>query len=158
RRMPANKDAAEVARMAKELQEQAEASVKKAEPSKSAKVMDAALLQVFFGDTGVFAPSDGELLAKMPGEKESAYEEMQRQADQAEKAVPRAPATAHGLAEGTPQDLKVYLRGNPANQGSVAPRRFLRILAGDNPPAFSKGSGRLELAGAIASKDNPLTA
>src|SRR5262249_52943383 len=37
-------------------------------------------------------------------------------------------------------------------------RRFLRILAGDSPPAFKQGSGRLELAEAIASKDNPLTA
>jgi hypothetical protein len=34
----------------------------------------------------------------------------------------------------------------------------LRILAGDNPPPFKQGSGRLELAKAIASPKNPLTA
>jgi hypothetical protein len=54
--------------------------------------------------------------------------------------------------------MKVYVRGDPAQQGPVAPRRFLRVLAGDEPPRFTKGSGRAELADAIASKDNPLTA
>src|SRR5207247_7010561 len=38
------------------------------------------------------------------------------------------------------------------------PRRFLQILAGDDRKPFTQGSGRLELAQAIANKDNPLTA
>src|SRR5207253_8391742 len=42
--------------------------------------------------------------------------------------------------------------------GEEVPRRFLEILAGEKRQAFSQGSGRLELADAIASKDNPLTA
>jgi hypothetical protein len=50
------------------------------------------------------------------------------------------------------------VRGNPANQGETAPRRFLKVLSSDTPPPFSKGSGRLELANAIASRENPLTA
>ena len=54
--------------------------------------------------------------------------------------------------------MRVHIRGNPANLGDEAPRRFLAILSGDNAPPFTKGSGRLELAEAIASKDNPLTA
>src|SRR5262249_18478466 len=63
------------------------------------------------------------------------------------------------LAEGAkPADLKVHIRGNPATLGEDAPRRFLTVLAGDDPPRFSKGSGRLELAQAVASKDNPLAA
>jgi hypothetical protein len=167
RRMPADKDAAEVARMAKQLQEQAVVSVKKIDLTKiegkakgtgMGKGMDAALLLVFFGETGVFAPSDGELLAKIDGEKKSTYQKMQRQAVETKSAVPPAPALAHGVAEAAPQDMKVYVRGNPATQGQLAPRRFLRILAGDNPTPFSKGSGRLELANAITNKDNPLTA
>ncbi|MEI7688155.1 MAG: DUF1553 domain-containing protein, partial [Planctomycetota bacterium] len=49
--------------------------------------------------------------------------------------------------------------GNPAKLGEVAPRRFLRVIAGDEPQPFSAtASGRLELANAIASRDNPLTA
>src|SRR6185295_129522 len=38
------------------------------------------------------------------------------------------------------------------------PRRFLEVLAGPNRPIFRQGSGRLELAQAIADKNNPLTA
>src|SRR5262249_32536327 len=48
-------------------------------------------------------------------------------------------------------------RGNPATPGTKAPRRFLGVLGGDRG-AFRQGSGRLELARAIASPDNPLTA
>jgi len=54
--------------------------------------------------------------------------------------------------------MRVHVRGNPANLGEEAPRRFLAILAGDDPPPFTKGSGRMELAKAIASPENPLTA
>src|SRR5262249_30500861 len=42
--------------------------------------------------------------------------------------------------------------------GESAPRRFLEVLSGDARPPFNHGSGRLDLAKAIASKDNPLTA
>ena len=54
--------------------------------------------------------------------------------------------------------MKVALRGNPNKPGEVAPRRFLHILAGDNPKKFTEGSGRKELAEAIADPHNPLTA
>src|SRR5206468_4305789 len=50
------------------------------------------------------------------------------------------------------------IRGNPQTLGEEAPRRFLTVLLGDEPPPFTDGSGRLELARAIASPDNPLTA
>jgi mono/diheme cytochrome c family protein/cytochrome c553 len=71
---------------------------------------------------------------------------------------PRKPVL-HALTEGAKQaDMRVHVRGNPANLGEEAPRRFLAVLAKDEPPAFKLGSGRLELAKAIASKDNPLTA
>src|ERR1043166_736790 len=53
---------------------------------------------------------------------------------------------------------RVFKRGNPVNKGEEVPRRFVEILAGDARKPFTKGSGRLELAEAIASKDNPLTA
>src|SRR5205085_2934421 len=43
-------------------------------------------------------------------------------------------------------------------RGPVAPRQFLEILAGPSRKPFTIGSGRLELAQAIASKHNPLTA
>jgi hypothetical protein len=52
----------------------------------------------------------------------------------------------------------VFLRGNPNNPGEEVPRQFLAVLTGENRKPFTKGSGRLELAQAIASQDNPLTA
>jgi hypothetical protein len=84
--------------------------------------------------------------------------DLQAEMEKLKKSAPPPPPMAHALAEGTPADMPIYVRGNPAQPGDVAPRRFLRVLAGDDPPHFTKGSGRLELAQAIASKDNPLTA
>src|SRR6059058_5423693 len=52
----------------------------------------------------------------------------------------------------------ILLRGNPANPGKQVPRQFPAILSPDDRKPFTQGSGRLELAKAIASKDNPLTA
>ena len=57
-----------------------------------------------------------------------------------------------------PHNERVFIRGNPGNQGEEAPRQFLPCLAGDKLQPFTQGSGRLELARAIASRDNPLTA
>ena len=54
-----------------------------------------------------------------------------------------------------PRDVHVFIRGNPARQGELAPRAFPAFLGGQQ---FTQGSGRLELAKAITSKDNPLTA
>ena len=67
-------------------------------------------------------------------------------------------AGAHVLAEKGSRDMPVAVRGDLRKPGEVAPRRFLRILAGADPPQFSHGSGRRELAAAVVSPDNPLTA
>jgi mono/diheme cytochrome c family protein len=91
-------------------------------------------------------------------EQKKQLAELRRELEQARKDAPPMPPIIHTLAEGQPADLRIYLRGDPNKEGDLAPRSFLRILAGDNPPPFSKGSGRLELAQAIASPANPLTA
>jgi hypothetical protein len=62
------------------------------------------------------------------------------------------------IADAKPTDLEVFIRGNPARRGEPAPRRFLRALSEDEPKPFTQGSGRLELANAIASDENSLTA
>jgi hypothetical protein len=72
---------------------------------------------------------------------------------------PGAPARAMVLNDAPkPHDPHVFIRGNPGRPGQAVPRRFLRVLAGPEPQPFKKGSGRLELAEAIASERNPLTA
>jgi hypothetical protein len=71
------------------------------------------------------------------------------------KAAPPLPAVAHVLS-GNGAGMKVYVRGNPATKGEDAPKGFLQVLPcdADPGPKFT----RLDLANAIASKDNPLTA
>ena len=51
----------------------------------------------------------------------------------------------------------VFVRGEANNRGPTAPRRFLEILSGKDRKDFEVGSGRLELAECIASKNNPMT-
>jgi len=78
---------------------------------------------------------------------------------QLEMHDPAAPARAMVLDDLLkPHDSPVFLRGEAGNKGEVVPRRFLEVLSGRNRPAFKGGSGRLELAAAIASIGNPLTA
>ncbi len=94
--------------------------------------------------------------------KDSQYETDQRQKIQRmitarsfDGAAPRAMATEDAT------ELKpahIYVRGNPNNKGEEIPRRFLQVLAGENRPTFTDGSGRLELARAIIDRNNPLTA
>jgi hypothetical protein len=71
------------------------------------------------------------------------------------KEIPPAPAVVH-VVSGNGAGMKIYIRGNPATQGDPAPKGFLEVLP------CSKQSGndftRLDLANAIASRDNPLTA
>ncbi len=55
-----------------------------------------------------------------------------------------------------PADIKVHLRGDAQNLGEIAPRHFLTILSQGDPAPFKAGSGRLELAEAIANASNPL--
>jgi hypothetical protein len=65
---------------------------------------------------------------------------------------------AHVVADAGSADMNLAIRGNLLRPGPTAPRRFLRIVAGDDPPPFAHGSGRLELADAIVDPKNPLTA
>ena len=72
---------------------------------------------------------------------------------------PGAPRRAMALMDqSTPKNAAILIKGAPNNRGPEVPRQFLEILSGPDRKPFSKGSGRLELAKAIASKDNPLTA
>ena len=64
----------------------------------------------------------------------------------------------HIVEDGAVKDLKVFIRGDVNSKGPVVPRRFLRVLSSSEPAKFHNGSGRLELAEAIANRNNPLTA
>lgn len=66
--------------------------------------------------------------------------------------------TIHIVRDTKPKDLHVFLRGNTETKGDLVKRRFLKVLTQNEPKSFTQGSGRLELAEAIADPNNPLTA
>jgi len=92
---------------------------------------------------------EGQPLPKLPKDKKEAKDVKKEQA--------KLPFI-HAIQDVKPVTMKVHVRGNPKTLGEDAPRRFLEILGGKDSQPFKNGSGRLELAQAIASKDNPLTA
>lgn len=59
---------------------------------------------------------------------------------------------------GKARDLRLQIRGDPANLGAVVRRRFLRVLSSDSPKPFEQGSGRLELAESLFKEGAPLAA
>jgi mono/diheme cytochrome c family protein len=85
--------------------------------------------------------------------------ELENRISALELTHPAAPARAHVLLDNeSPKDSPVFIRGEADNKGRTVPRRFLQCLSGPNRKPFTQGSGRLELAQAISSKSNPLTA
>jgi hypothetical protein len=72
---------------------------------------------------------------------------------------PGAPARAMVMLDkSSPQNSQLLLRGQAGTPGGSVPRGFLSILSPNGKRLeFKAGSGRLELAKAIASEDNPLT-
>jgi hypothetical protein len=85
--------------------------------------------------------------------------ELKRHIDELDAESPGAPPRAMALLDRPdPHDTHIFIRGNSGNEGPVAPREFLEVLSGPKRKPFHKGSGRLELAEAIANRDNPLTA
>ncbi len=74
---------------------------------------------------------------------------------------PASPGLANVLKDDAkPRDARVLIRGQAQNQGAEVPRGFLEMLSGEGSArAFPRQvSGRRELAEAIASPQNPLTA
>ena len=109
------------------------------------------------GSPAVVPPGDVKRLFDVPTAQKARA--LQRKLDELDATHPGAPPRAMALVENsTPYNPRVFIRGNPGNSGPSVPRRFLGFLSGPDRQPFSKGGGRLELAQAIASKDNPLTA
>ncbi|MEO6436556.1 MAG: DUF1553 domain-containing protein, partial [Tepidisphaeraceae bacterium] len=85
--------------------------------------------------------------------------QLQQLIDELAATHPGTPPRAMAMVDvENPAAPRIFKRGNPAAPGDEVPRRFPAILSGDDRKPFTSGSGRLELAKAIASKDNPLTA
>ncbi|MEO6809637.1 MAG: DUF1553 domain-containing protein, partial [Isosphaeraceae bacterium] len=87
------------------------------------------------------------------------WKEKQNQLAALDVTHPGAPGRAMVLND-KPQlyNPQVFVRGNPGRRGEAIPRRFLKVLSGPDRAPFSHGGGRLDLANAIVSETNPLTA
>jgi len=122
--------------------------------------IDAVLLSELLYDKGLLAipPKDLEkYLGKQPAaqlaELKKSFTEKKSVADAINVVM------AHSLTEGTGSDMKIYRAGDPTKLGEVAPRSFPAIYSEGKRRLFNPtGSGRLELAQAISSAENPLTA
>jgi hypothetical protein len=102
---------------------------------------------------------DRALLRFLPRPAENQLVNLHNQSELLDLVEPGAPARAHVLVDKPkPADAPILVRGQIETPGDVVPRRFLEALSGSKRPHFDDGSGRLELARAIADKQNPLTA
>jgi mono/diheme cytochrome c family protein len=108
---------------------------------------------------GVFYYGKGKIDRFLQGVWKEHAELLRKQVKSAKAALPEKYPFLQIIADKKKiEEGHVFIRGDRNNKGDVVPRRFLAILShGDRKP-FPTGSGRLELADAIASKDNPLTA
>jgi cytochrome c553 len=115
-------------------------------------------------DPAKFPPSLQEL---KPEDLEQGYNRKDREAlnklksevDQFRATNPAAPPRAMVMFDNNNfNEPVVFVRGNPGRSGPKVERHFLTALSPDKPRPLTEGSGRLQLAQSIASRDNPLTA
>ena len=110
-------------------------------------------------EPGVLYYNDKHIDRFLSGEPKARIDRMRAELEALKKALPERYPFLHVIADiENPQDLKQALRGDPYNLGEPVPRHFLSILSEGAPVPFHNGSGRLELAEAIANPVNPLTA
>jgi uncharacterized protein DUF1553 len=101
-----------------------------------------------------------ELAPMLPVVNEGGYKQLQlARIGELLLTHPGSPARAMVVADSEKvRNSPIFIRGEQNSRGEIVPRRFLEIVSGKDRKPFTSGSGRLELAEAIASKDNPLTA
>jgi cytochrome c553 len=112
-----------------------------------------------FSERGILYYGDRKLDRFLSGEWKNHVDSLRAELARLKQALPPRYPFLHAIRDiEKPANMKVQLRGNPETLGDEAPRRFVAILCPDAPAPFTKGSGRLELAEAIANRSNPLTA
>ena len=117
------------------------------------------LREVIHSDASPAKLSEGDVLRIMDVKGREGIRSRKRRFDELEGEHPGAPNRAMVLLDNaSPHNPRIFLRGNPGAKGETVPRRFLAVLSeGDREP-FGGGSGRLEMARAVADSQNPLTA
>ena len=109
--------------------------------------------------SGILYYSDEALERFLPGLWREHVTQSRKTIAELEELVPTKYPFLHALADKEkPANEHVHIRGSKENLGDEVRRRFLQVLCEGEPSPFERGSGRLELARAIASPSNPLTA
>ena len=113
--------------------------------------------QLLYGEQGPLGGVDPAKLA-LDNESAGAVKELEQMAKQLESSIPDLPAVM-AVTEGTPEDLRIHLRGNHITLGQTVPRQFPQVLSSlTQVPVDDTQSGRLQLARWLTSDDHPLTA
>ncbi len=111
----------------------------------------------FRAPAGIYYYAPKEMDRWIGGFAKAHLEQLRAELQALEARLPPQYPFLHTLKEGPkPADVKVAIRGDNKTLGEVAPRQFLSVLCDGEAKPFTKGSGRLELAEAIAA--HPLTA
>jgi len=112
-----------------------------------------------YSGNGVLMYNEKKIERWLSAEWKQHVESLRAKIEVAKKAIPEEYPYLHAMADaGKAHNEKIQIKGSRANLGDEAPRGFLTVLCNGDPKPFKKGSGRLELAEAIASPENPLTA
>jgi hypothetical protein len=108
---------------------------------------------------GILVYKEKDLPRYLSGPWKTHFETLTRESEAMKKALPPQYPFLQVIKDSERQrEQHVWLRGNRDSEGELAPPRFLAILSPAEPKVFDKGKERLELAQAIASPENPLTA
>ena len=120
--------------------------------------MDALRQQIYSGESAILP--DGQNMARALGNQFTTQQNAIRaKVVTLELTHPGAPVKAMSVTDrAKPVDAAVLVRGEPQNRGAIVPRQFPAILTTGERKPFTDGSGRLEMAKLVASRDNPLTA
>jgi hypothetical protein len=118
-----------------------------------------ALGVLYNGEVKQYPALELKVIRFLEGDRRAYVDGLMQEIQTLKSGLPPKYPFLHAIKDSAkPANLRVAIGGNPENLGEEAPRRFLSILCEGEPPAFRKGSGRLELAEAIANPSNPLTA
>jgi hypothetical protein len=117
------------------------------------------LRQALYGSGGPFDLTGEDVRRFIDRDVRNRLRELENQVETLGVTHPFAPPRAMALVDApSPEEPRIFQRGNPGRPGDTVPRQFLAVLAGKAQAPFTKGSGRLELARAITGTSGELAA
>lgn len=135
-----------------------EASEKKAKPSALSAAQQAILKGFLQNDGAIFKVTGKDVVPLLSPPLRTQHDQLQAELDRLLRTQPPTPAKAPSVSGGG-EPMQVNLRGDPEHLGEPAAPGFLQVLSARGRPGNAAGRfTRLDLAHAIASRDNPLTA